>query len=366
MATLRRHRSELLLSKEIPFAATEYFITSGYRALGSSPRDCIRSAFMLTNETLNFWTHFGPLLLCLAKFASLLSTHGGRESQLYPLYAYAAGVSGVFAFSSMAHLFNALSLRARDIWYCLDYGAVSLYGAASSLAYYHFINPHLQILDPCYLKFWASGKSHPSSYSSNVALPQTTELNPIHTDLCGVLHTLFKPLSFLFACVCLTACCLSRRRCWKHRYLVRTLVFLLPQTLTLPVMVELTLYGNSIRTSLAGGLFLRHWGWLVLAGLFNITKIPECLKPGTFDIVGHSHQWFHIFTFLSIFDEILMMEHTMTTRPLPATLNDGLAPTSAIFASTVGFLAILATLMVIFIAAFCRWFPPIFDEKKSL
>uniref|UniRef100_A0A8C4N095 Progestin and adipoQ receptor family member 9 n=1 Tax=Eptatretus burgeri TaxID=7764 RepID=A0A8C4N095_EPTBU len=342
MATLRRHRSELLLSKEIPFGATEYFITSGYRALGSSPRDCLRSAFMFTNETLNFWTHFGPLLFCLAKFASLLSTHEHHplHSQLYPLYAYAAGVSGVFALSSLAHLFNALSLRARDIWYCLDYGAVSLYGAGSSLAYYHFINPHLQV--------------------------GMQNLNPIHTSFCSLLHTMFKPLSFLFACVCLTACCLSRRGCWKHRYLVRTLVFLLPQTLTLPVIAELTLYGKSIRKSLAGGLFIRHWGWLVLAGLFNITKIPERLKPGTFDIVGHSHQWFHVFTFLSIFDEILMMEHAMTTRPLPATLIDGLTPTSAIFASTVGFLAILAALMATFIAAFCRWFPPIFDDKKSL
>ena len=35
--------------------------------------------------------------------------------------------------------------------------------------------------------------------------------------------------------------------------------------------------------------------------VFYATRIPERLFPKVFDVVGHSHQWFHVFSFLGIF-----------------------------------------------------------------
>ena len=37
------------------------------------------------------------------------------------------------------------------------------------------------------------------------------------------------------------------------------------------------------------------------AFFFYITKFPERVVPGIVDIVGHSHQWWHIFIFLALF-----------------------------------------------------------------
>ena len=37
------------------------------------------------------------------------------------------------------------------------------------------------------------------------------------------------------------------------------------------------------------------------AFFFYITKFPERVVPGIVDIIGHSHQWWHIFIFLALF-----------------------------------------------------------------
>ena len=34
------------------------------------------------------------------------------------------------------------------------------------------------------------------------------------------------------------------------------------------------------------------------AFFFYVTKFPERLLPGFLDILGHSHQWWHVFIFI--------------------------------------------------------------------
>ena len=38
-----------------------------------------------------------------------------------------------------------------------------------------------------------------------------------------------------------------------------------------------------------------------LAFFFYVTRIPERLVPGLVDIIGHSHQWWHILIFLGLY-----------------------------------------------------------------
>jgi hypothetical protein len=60
--------------------------------------------------------------------------------------------------------------------------------------------------------------------------------------------------------------------------------------------------------------YVQHTGSffvILLGGLFNITRIPECWiahRPGTFrlvDIVGNSHNWWHVCCFLSCYMTLL-------------------------------------------------------------
>jgi len=45
-----------------------------------------------------------------------------------------------------------------------------------------------------------------------------------------------------------------------------------------------------------------------LAAVFYTTYVPECFAPGKFDLIGNSHQWWHIGTFISIslYGEVLV------------------------------------------------------------
>ena len=55
-------------------------------------------------------------------------------------------------------------------------------------------------------------------------------------------------------------------------------------------------FGGAIATERAlAGMF----GNYIVGWLFLFTRFPERLAPGLFDILGHSHQWWHLFVFLA-------------------------------------------------------------------
>lgn len=66
----------LLRWDEVPDDFVECFILSGYRRLPCTAQECLASVLKPTNETLNFWTHFIPLLLFLSKFCRLFFLGG--------------------------------------------------------------------------------------------------------------------------------------------------------------------------------------------------------------------------------------------------------------------------------------------------
>ena len=103
-------------------------------------------------------------------------------------------------------------------------------------------------------------------------------------------------------------------------------------------------------------LFYRHCLWLLVSAIFNISKFPERLAPGRFDIWGHSHQWFHCCTFLSILDELHMIKTEVRAILLsptlllpPATLSRLPGPT---IATTYGVMLLLQTTIISIIVWF--------------
>uniref|UniRef100_A0A672T5W1 Progestin and adipoQ receptor family member 9 n=1 Tax=Sinocyclocheilus grahami TaxID=75366 RepID=A0A672T5W1_SINGR len=261
----------LLRYTDVPPRVTENFILSGYRFPNYSLRQCLVSAFRPTNETGNFWTHFLPIFVFTFHFLEVFTWEGAPEPSnpfFYPFWNYFLGVLYLLLGSSLAHLLNSMSLIIREICFFVDYGTISAYTVGSSLAYYYYIHPQVQLF----------------------------------------FDSLYIPSSCLIAIICVITCC-NTRQCWrKYRYAVRTLVFLLPFFISsAPVFYRLLSPSASSPSSSSPHLFstmatffYRHCFWLVVSAFFNISKIPERFSPGNFDIWGHSHQWFHCCTFLKL------------------------------------------------------------------
>ncbi|XP_072849375.2 membrane progestin receptor epsilon [Pogona vitticeps] len=323
----RRRRGPLLRWDEVPEDFVECFILSGYRRLHCTAPECLASVLEPTNETLNFWTHFIPLLLFAAKFGRLLLLRGGagelpfHHPALLPLWCYASGVLLTLAMSCTAHVFSCLSLRLRAAFFYLDYASISYYGFASTVAYYYYLLPGLSLLEPRAL----------GRYLQQRLGWQVDCRAPL-----AAYSALVLPVAFALAVACTVACCKSRSEWCAYPFAIRTFVFVMPLSMACPIMLESLLFDLQGHNPTLFVHFYRRYFWLLVAAFFNVSKIPERIQPGLFDIIGHSHQLFHIFTFLSIYDQVFYVEgglqQFLQTRPAPP------LPT---FAGTVGYMLLL-------------------------
>ncbi|XP_043927714.1 membrane progestin receptor epsilon [Protopterus annectens] len=283
--------SSLLRWNEVPDEFVECFITSGYRKLHGSTRECLISVFQPTNETFNFWTHFVPLLILLKSFCHLLfleTEQPFHHPTFLPLWCYAFGVTLTLLMSCIAHLFNCMSVRLRRAFFYLDYALISFYSFCSTLAYRYYVFPKLSVMDVNSMDTYFQGRSW---YRTLISL-----------YTCALL-----PAAFTFAILCTILCCTSRSRCYP--FATRIFAFVMPLSLTAPVVAESIIFDLKVKNPTLFVCFYRRFLWLVLAAFFYLSKVPERLKPGCFDIMGHSHQFFHIFTFLGIYDQLSYVRH---------------------------------------------------------
>ncbi|KAM6949377.1 membrane progestin receptor epsilon [Aplochiton taeniatus] len=303
----------LLQHTEVPPRVTENFILSGYRFPNYSIWQCLLSALRPTNETGNFWTHFLPVFIFAYYFVEPFGWQGappGDHPFFYPLWNYFIGVFCLLMASSMAHLLNSMSLVIREVCFFVDYGTISAYTVGSSIAYYYYIHPRAGILET-----GAGGHNHSSAASERG--PNLPEPWSFHAAPCvsAFFELWYIPSSCVVALICILSCCNTRQRWRTYRYVIRTLVFLLPFLVSsTPIFYRLLTaspYPSGSSSSEASRslahYFYRHCFWLLASALFNISKVPERFAPGSFDIWGHSHQWFHCCTFLSILDELHMI-----------------------------------------------------------
>uniref|UniRef100_G3NA56 Progestin and adipoQ receptor family member 9 n=1 Tax=Gasterosteus aculeatus TaxID=69293 RepID=G3NA56_GASAC len=330
----------LLRHTDVPPRVLENYILTGYRFPNYSLRDCLLSAIRPTNETGNFWTHFLPLFIFLYYFMEVFGWEGaphGASPFFYPLWNYFIGVFCLLMASSMAHLLNSMSLVVREVCFFVDYGTISSYTVGSSLAYYYYIHPRAGIKD--------SGGQNGSQMDMKIEPARSLKS----------FYTLYIPTACVVAILCVLSCCNTRHRWRRHRYVIRTFVFLFPFLISSTSPYSTTSSSFEISTSTAG-FFYRHCLWLLVSAVFNISKFPERLSPGSFDIWGHSHQWFHCCTFLSILDELHMIKTEVRAILLsqtlllpPAILSRLPGPT---IASTYGVMLLLQTTIVSIIFKF--------------
>jgi predicted membrane channel-forming protein YqfA (hemolysin III family) len=269
----------LLPWHEVPEDTREKYILTGYRRPNKGEwLPCLASAFSWHNETINIWTHLLPAFYFIYFALVAVQCEHTPQNSLFAFYGYLLAVCSLFLVSSAAHLCTHCHFL-KDIFFMMDYSAISFYGVGASIAVFAYSRPKREML-----------------------------VDTEETFLIGIV---------------LLAIAASWTSCWTRvsnsnlGHLIRTLSYAAPFVFgSMPCfercMHDIALPSNSSLSSLDDPLkamhtkysFIQMYVWhfvlMAFAGIVNVSRIPERWFPGAFDMVGHSHQWFHVLIFLSI------------------------------------------------------------------
>ncbi|XP_063958423.1 membrane progestin receptor gamma-B-like [Lytechinus pictus] len=250
---------KLLRFNQVPSDFHEPFIISGYRSCRSSVASCLVSAIQGSNETINFWTHFIPAMWF--GWTTLRQVTDGTvigDPFSWPLICFLLSSFLYLIASSMAHLFNCISLPARYVTFFFDYGAISIYSFGCSIAYYAYVFPPELLLT--------------------------------------VFHQVYLVVAMCAAVMCTFLACYSRFSSNHFMYHSGRLpAFMIPYIwCSLPLFYRLLFCTEPNPDSNAALFHVRHILGAVATAFVYASRFPEVLAPGTFDFIGQSHQLFHI------------------------------------------------------------------------
>jgi predicted membrane channel-forming protein YqfA (hemolysin III family) len=294
----------------------EIFIVSGYRRPYSSAKECFLSIFQIqSNECLNVWTHLLPLFCFIIRFAHVFSSLSFSDPYNYPLMCFALSICGFCSMSCGAHMFNSMSPRLRHTCFFFDYAAIAIYCFGASQVFFYYGRP---------------------AYSDI----------PIYNN-----HLLFLGISAFVSLSANFLCCASRHRWLSVKYLIRTMPFVVAFLFIISPVVWRTYTCIEATDCNFESLSYhkRHATFYLFAALINVSRLPERLTPGTFDCIGNSHHFLHLFTAIGSSDEFSAIFSDMTNRR--EILDARAGPT---FLNSVGLMAAFAVVNIAIVLYFAK------------
>lgn len=261
---------KLLTKSEVPPLFHEPFIESAYRRPFCGPLQCVKYAFVLHNDVGNFWTHFITFVAWLAWFVHVIKDEHLSSDYYIPMLCFWFGCCSYAMFSSLAHMFSPISEVFYHVCFMLDYFGISLYTYGGGIAYYYYERPlTISFYNWEYL---------------NIVIQVTVTIGSLFLS------------------------CMSRYFWGRYRYTIRAIAFSPAFFINLtPVILRwLECHGNDCIPE-------SYW-YHSLAILFTfllvfhfVTKIPERLAPGKFDVFIQSHQLFHMFAALATTNQLAVI-----------------------------------------------------------
>ena len=230
------------------------FVLTGYR-VAYTPLMCLRSFFMLHNESLNIWTHacFLAVILAAARhlFTNILAGAAWHHHAIFLLFLL--GNVSMLLFSTTYHLFGCCSHALYDTTMFLDYFGISLLLVASFIP-----------------GIWFAFACHPEERAMYL----------VAITLLGSL-SLVLPWFKVFDSPEFTP-----RRI--------ALYSLTGASGVVPALHTLFIFPHSANTLVVHTGVALMFVLYALGVLFYVSKFPESRWPGRFDLVLHSHQIWHV------------------------------------------------------------------------
>lgn len=316
---------------EVPKGLREPFIQSGYRRPYSTPWQCLKSLFYISNETFNVWSHLLTTSFFVVRYSMAFYHQAFSFSDpfIWPLLSSAIGTLTLYFTSSIAHLFCCMSEKGYKTCFFFDYAAISVYTFTSGQAMFFYIRP----------------------LNTNWMIFQS----PL----------LYLSLAAIFSFLTTYGCCQTGALVNRFSAFLRVLPVLAAwMNSILPFIVGVTLCSCHVSStsctsfsachSVSIDYFFRHVICTVLAGFMYSTRLPERLLPGRFDLIGNSHHFLHIFVALGTEFAFKIVEFDIRHRKVWQERENILKEKTAeaTIANTVG----AAILVMIINAGMALWF----------
>ncbi|XP_078018124.1 membrane progestin receptor beta-like [Epinephelus lanceolatus] len=282
---------------DVPPLFRERFILSGYRPVGLSWRCYVLSLFQIHNETLNVWSHLVAAVCVALRFMMFTILQGGGilgfrlqgpEGQGFsvdvsslPLVLYVFSAITYLSCSAAAHLLQSHSEHAHYSLFFLDYVGVAVYQYGCALAL--------------------------CLYSSDTAWTQS------------MVGQVFLPAAALLAWISCTTCCYAKLRFRRPYPLHRKLCQVLPMGVAYLLDISPIAHRLATQSWTSNSALTLHFmqvALFLLSAFFFSCPIPERFSSGRYDIVGHSHQLFHILlSFCTLAQQEALFHDFLWRRP---------------------------------------------------
>ncbi len=309
---------------DIPNEFREPHILTGYRPRATL-KGCIGSLFWLHNESFNCWSHILGIPLVFHYIIDECLRPLPDTIMLLYLFTALCFVGG----SSFAHTFCCHSTLSRHASFIVDYIGLTVFSHGSGIAYV--------------------------SYAFPVELRAKT----------GLFGLSFLETYLISLCLCSSLSIFQSA--WSRtlppslfRNIIRVSAFAAPGVLmSIPVLYKVIACSNGAQNYPFGycdssELWPNQFMSCITGIIVYVVHFPECLFPGNFDLLGHSHNVFHIAGLVGLYyqREALSLDMEFTKSNILAS-----TPTKLPFICiSILFLSIIFT---------CAFFRNIFTSKNS-
>ncbi|CAD6195471.1 unnamed protein product [Caenorhabditis auriculariae] len=261
----KRHNSYRLITRDRLHKTMwlNDYVIKHYRPTKMSPWMCICSAFHWTNETVNIWSHLlGFIYFSYLQYHTslqVLPSIGGHFSDHLVVFLSLLGSQMCMLLSASYHTFGCTSPESRRKWLKLDIfgisaGLLGMYLSGIYTAFFCF-QDHLNTYAYLLLLIFV--------ITAYVPTRQDFFEKKVAGSRIGLLHVIY--------CVIITfGICPTIHWVFLHGG-----------------------FGNAHVTKWIPSIFVLY-GLMASAFFFYVSMVPERIWPGRFDVVGCSHQWWHL------------------------------------------------------------------------
>jgi adiponectin receptor len=256
----RQGRKPLLEWEALPaWYQDNHFVRSGYRHVCHSSWTCFKSMITMHNETVNIWTHMVPaFIFTFGQFVlQLLIQYNFPEATTLDRVVFATNLGCAIITMTLSCLYHTLMCHSENVsnlWLRIDYAGILTLILGS-------------FFSGIYVGYYCEPTKRNIYWLMITILSTITSILVLHPQLQGL----------------------------KYRTL-RTWAFILTGLSGFATITHgLLMYGWNVMWVRSGmPYWLLEGGIYGLGAFFFVSRIPESIRPGKFDIWFGSHQIFHV------------------------------------------------------------------------